>query len=156
MTGRARESLFSIIAGRLPASEVLDLYAGTGSLGLEALSRGADTAVFVERGKSAARILRENIDAVGLGGSVLERDVSAALPSLTRVFDVVFVDPPYAEDDSQIEGVLAKLDRLLARDGLVVVHRQAQSAFGVPDFLTSSDERRYGDAVITMLERTVV
>ena len=156
MTGRARESLFSIIAGRLPASEVLDLYAGTGALGLEALSRGADSAVFVERGKSAAQILGENIDAVGLGGSIVPRDVASALPSLTRLFDLVFVDPPYADDDSDVEWVLAELDRLLAPDGLVVVHRQARSAFGVPDFLTSTDERRYGDAVITMLERTVV
>lgn len=155
MTGRARESLFSIIAGHLPASEVLDLYAGSGSLGLEALSRGAASSVFVERGRGASKILGDNIDAVGLGGTVVERDVKAALEAMHRVFDVVFVDPPYADDDAQVEAVLAQLDRLLAPDGLVVVHRQARSVFGVPEFLTSTDERRYGDAVITMLERTI-
>ena len=155
MTGRARESLFSIIHGHLPAAEVLDLFAGSGSLGLEALSRGADSAVFVERGTEATMILRSNIDAVGLGGSVVKRDVVDALSSLNRVFDVVFVDPPYADDDADVEAVLASLDRLLAPDGLIVVHRQARSAFSIPDFLTSTDERRYGDAVITMLERTV-
>jgi len=154
MTGRARESLFSIIAGHLPAADVLDLYAGSGSLGLEALSRGAIHAVFVERDRAAARILAENVDAVGLGGTVMERDVDTALTSLTRLFDVVFVDPPYADEDSQIEAVLTKLDRLLAPDGLVIVHRQARSHFGVPEFLTSTDERRYGDAVIAMMERT--
>lgn len=154
MTGRARESLFSIISGRLPGAEVLDLFAGSGSLGLEALSRGAANAVFVEHGRAAARILRENIDAVGLGGSLLERDVAVALPSLTRIFDVVFVDPPYADDDTSVEMTLMQLDRVLAPDGLVVVHRQARSHFGVPEFLTSTDERRYGDAVITMMERT--
>jgi len=155
MTGRARESLFSIIAGYLPAAEVLDLYAGSGSLGLEGLSRGAASAVFVEHGREAAGILTENVEAVGLGGTVVVRDVSAALSSMHQLFDVVFVDPPYADDDAHVESVLAKLDRLLAPDGLIVVHRQARSAFGVPDFLTSTDERRYGDAVITMLERTV-
>ena len=155
MTGRARESLFSIIAGHLPAAEVLDLYAGSGSLGLEALSRGAVHAVFVEWGRDAARILRANVDSVGLGGSVIERDVAVALMSLNRVFDVVFVDPPYSDEDTDVEAVLAQVDRLLAPDGLVIVHRQARSAFGVPEFLTSTDERRYGDAVITMLERTV-
>lgn len=156
MTGRARESLFSIIAGHLPAAEVLDLFAGSGSLGLEALSRGAVTAVFVEWGRQAAAILRDNIGAVGLGGTVVERDVGAAIESLSRVFDVVFVDPPYSDDDAAVEAVLTQLDRLLAPEGLVVVHRQAQSAFVVPEFLTSIDERRYGDAVITMLERTAV
>jgi 16S rRNA (guanine966-N2)-methyltransferase len=155
MTGRARESLFSIIAGYLPAAEVLDLYAGTGSLGLEALSRGATDAVFIERGHEAARMLRGNVESVGLGGSVIERDVGVALPSLHRVFDVVFVDPPYAHEDTEVEVVLAQLDRLLSPDGLIVVHRQERTAFGVPEFLTSTDERRYGDAVITMLERTV-
>ena len=155
MTGRARESLFSIIHGYLPAAEVLDLFAGSGSLGLEALSRGADSAVFVEWGSEATTILRSNIDAVGLGGTVVKRDVMDALSSLNRMFDVVFVDPPYAGDDAEVEAVLARLDRLLAPDGLIVVHRQARSAFSIPDFLTSTDERRYGDAVITMLERTV-
>jgi 16S rRNA (guanine966-N2)-methyltransferase len=155
MTGRARESLFSIIAGHLPAAEVLDLYAGSGSLGLEALSRGATEAVFVEWGRHAARILKENVDSVGLGGLVVERGVESAMQSLHRVFDVVFIDPPYADEDAAVESVLGQLDRLLAPDGLIVVHRQARSAFAVPEFLTSTDERRYGDAVITMLERTV-
>lgn len=156
MTGRARESLFSIISGRLRAAEVLDLYAGSGSLGLEALSRGAANVVFVERGRQAARLLAGNIESVGLGGSIIERDVTVALVSMRRLFDLVFVDPPYAEEDTVVEAVLAQLDRLLAPGGLIVVHRQARSAFGVPDFLTSTDERRYGDAVITMLERKVV
>lgn len=155
MTGRARESLFSIIAARLPVSEVLDLFAGTGSLGLESLSRGAELAVFVEWDDEAATLLKDNIESVGLGGSVIQKDVEVALGSLRRLFDVVFVDPPYADDDESVERTLAQLEPLLAPDGLVVVHRQARSAFGVPDFLTSTDERRYGDAVITMLERTV-
>ena len=155
MTGRARESLFSIIAAHLPGAEVLDLFAGSGSLCLEALSRGATHAVFVERGREAARILRDNVESVGLGGTVMERDVALAMESLSRVFDVVFVDPPYGHENADVEALLAQLERILSPDGLIVVHRRAQGVSGVPEFLTSTDERRYGDAVITMFERTV-
>ncbi|KAA3637268.1 MAG: 16S rRNA (guanine(966)-N(2))-methyltransferase RsmD, partial [Armatimonadetes bacterium] len=71
MTGRARESVFSILANRLPGARVLDLFAGSGSLGLESLSRGAERAVFVENSRSAAAIIASNIEAVGLGGTVV-------------------------------------------------------------------------------------
>lgn len=153
MTGRARESLFSILSARLADASVLDLYAGSGSLGLEALSRGARTAVFVERDRKAAALIAENIDTVGLGGKVMNTTVTKAVSRLAGTFDIVFVDPPYADGDDSVAATLAALEPVVADRGLVVLHRQRRSVTVVPDFLSSVDERHYGDAVVTMMER---
>lgn len=153
MTGRARESVFSILGHRTVDADVLDLYAGSGSLGLECLSRGARSAVFVERDRGAAAVIRDNVDAVGLGGELVIMAVADALPKLYRRFDLVFVDPPYDDADAEVVAVLSQLDRVLADDGLVVVHRRAASVTASPEFLVCIDERRYGDAVVTMFER---
>lgn len=154
MTGRAKESLFSILRDRLGGAVVLDLYAGSGALGLEALSRGAASCVFVERSKRAAKVLEANIRHVGLGGSVDRRSVESALPRLEGPFDIVFVDPPYPEGDAKIHEVLAGVAPLLDDGGVIVLHRQARSRVEAPEFLTSVDERRYGDAVVTLMERS--
>jgi len=153
MTGRARESLFSILSDRLAGAVVLDLFAGSGSLGLESLSRGAKDVVFVERDRIAARILRENVERVDLGGTVREQGVKPFLRSETDRYDLIFVDPPYGDDDESVRSVLELLDAVLTTDGVVVLHRQARSVVELPDFLGTVDERRYGDAVITMMER---
>jgi len=154
MTGRARESLFSILATRLAETRVLDLYAGSGSLGLEALSRGAASAVFVEHNRKAASLIGKNIESVGLGGKVIASTVESAIERISGPFDIVFVDPPYADDDGSVTAVLDELEPVLAEGAIVIVHRQAGSNLVVPEFLTSTDERRYGDAVVTMMERT--
>ena len=154
MTGRVRESLFSIIAGRLAQARVLDLYAGSGSMGLEALSRGAESCVFVERGNRATKVLEDNVAKVGLGGTVLSTTVESAIAKLDGPFDIIFIDPPYAHDDRTVGAVLERAEPLLAIDGLVVLHRQAASEVLVPEFLTCVDQRRYGDAVLTMMERS--
>ncbi len=153
MTGRARESIFSILSSHVRDARVLDLYAGSGSLGLEALSRGAAEATFVERDRAAIGAIEGNIAAVGLGGSVVRGSVPEAIVGLLGRYDIVFVDPPYGDSDASVESTLVSLDQVLSADGLVVVHRQASSgAIGV-EFLTSIDERRYGDAVVTMMKR---
>ena len=154
MTGRAKESLFSIIGSRLPDAVALDLYAGSGSIGLEALSRGAASCVFVERGNRASKVLADNVDKVGLGGEVWATSVATALAKLDGAFDLVFVDPPYAEDDRTVFDVLSRIEPALADGGLIVLHRHARSSAMVPEFLTCIDERRYGDAVVTMMERS--
>jgi 16S rRNA (guanine966-N2)-methyltransferase len=154
MTGKARESVFSILAGRWSGATVLDLYAGSGSLGLEAVSRGAKEAVFVESGKDAGECIARNIASLDLGGTLIVGTVEGTIPRLTVKFDVVFVDPPYRADDGAVARVLASLTSVLDRDGVVVMHRQAASTVDLPDFLTCSDERRYGDAVVTIMERS--
>lgn len=153
MTGRARESIFAILSRRIVGKRVLDLYAGSGSLGLEALSRGAVDAVFVEKSRRAAAIIEANIDRIDLGGHLRLSDVRAYLRSAKAEFSVVFVDPPYADTDAEVESVLSLIDPVLADDGVVVVHRQARSEIAAPEFLRRVDERRYGDAVVTMMER---
>lgn len=153
MTGRARESIFSILTPRLRGANVLDLYAGSGSLGLEALSRGAADAVFVERGRGAMEALKGNIDRVDLGGSIRSGDVRQFLQTHDANYDVVFVDPPYAEDDRAVVSVLELMEPVLAKEGIIVMHRQARSEVETPQFLRTVDERRYGDAVVTMMER---
>jgi 16S rRNA (guanine966-N2)-methyltransferase len=153
MTGRAKESVFSILAARLKGADVLDLYAGSGALGLEALSRGAASAVFVEQDRAAVRIIDTNIESVGLGGTVTRGSLPGIMASVNGSFDLVFVDPPYADTDSSVTDILDAMDEVLADDGIIVVHRRARSGVEIPDFLTCSDERRYGDAVVTLLER---
>jgi len=153
MTGRAKESVFSILANRFNGTRVLDLYAGSGALGLEALSRGAADVVFVEQDKLASRIIERNIDTVGLGGVVIRRPLPGAMADVRGVFDVVFVDPPYADTDDTVTDILGVMDKVLVDSGIIVLHRQARSNVEIPEFLTCIDDRRYGDAVVTMLER---
>jgi 16S rRNA (guanine966-N2)-methyltransferase len=154
MTGRARESLFSILGDQVVGAAVLDLFAGSGSLGLEALSRGADRAVFVERGPAALRALARNVERVGLGGRVISADVSGALAGLDDAYDLVFVDPPYAMDDRGVTELLARIEGVLAPKATVVLHRRDHGPRELPEFLTWRDERRYGDAVVTLMERS--
>ncbi|BBU23573.1 methyltransferase [Mycobacterium xenopi] len=112
-TDRVRESLFSILTARLELAglSVLDLYAGSGALGLEALSRGAASALFVESDQRTAAVLARNIEAVGLPGATLRRCPVAAAVSVEaeHPVDLVLADPPYDVDTGEIEAVLGAL-----------------------------------------------
>lgn len=147
MTDRMRESLFSSISARVPDATVLDLFAGSGSIGLEALSRGAAAVTFVERDRRALEVLRANVAVVDLGGAVVAGDVDRYLERCTDRFDLVFVDPPYALPLASLEATLARLSELLADDGLVVVHRRrgAESPKEI-NSLALVDSRTYGGA----------
>jgi 16S rRNA (guanine(966)-N(2))-methyltransferase RsmD len=123
-SGMVRETLFNILAPVLPGMTVLDLYAGSGSVALEALGRGADHAVLVEKARPALACLRENIAALGVGddAEVLPMPVERALEELTRqgrVFDLIFLDPPFA-DAGAYRTVLDAAGTLLAADGVLV------------------------------------
>jgi 16S rRNA (guanine966-N2)-methyltransferase len=152
---RAREGLFatiSSIAGPLDGARVLDLYAGSGAVGLEALSRGAGHVLLVEQGARAARVIKENISSIGLPGAVLVTDrverVLARGPDGDR-YDVVFADPPYALADAAVERVLILLAEAgwLAPGALVVVERATRSGpVSWPDGFVPDRERRYGEA----------
>jgi 16S rRNA (guanine966-N2)-methyltransferase len=152
---RAREGLFATITsitGPLDGARVLDLYAGSGAVGLEALSRGAGHVLLVEQGARAVRVIRENIEAIGLPGAVLVADrVERALargPEGDR-YDVVFADPPYALADAAVERVLDLLagGGWLAPGALVIVERATRSGpVSWPDGFTRDRDRRYGEA----------
>ncbi len=123
---RLKKSLFDVLAAELESARVLDLFAGAGALGLEALSRGAAEAVFVDKGRRAGEAIEKNIDELDVGGSAELRlqSVRSALSKLAeedRQFDIVFADPPYRSDE--LEKLLRALGEtsLVAEDGLVVV-----------------------------------
>ena len=152
---RAREGLFATIrsiTGSLAGARVLDLYAGSGAVGLEALSRGAGQVLLVESGPRAARVIRENIQAIGLPGAEVITDrverILARGPGVEG-YDVVFADPPYALADADVTGMLTLLaDRAwLAPGALVVVERATRSGpVRWPDGYRQDRARRYGEA----------
>jgi 16S rRNA (guanine966-N2)-methyltransferase len=147
---RVRENVFNIL-GPIDGAAVLDLYAGSGALGLEALSRGAARAVFVERDREAVLAIERNLDKLRLSGTVLRQDAVSALVTETgagRKYDLVLVDPPY-EMYTEIEPQLARyLPSLLADGAVVVVETDARTQPGLP--LEERTSRVYGAARITV------
>jgi 16S rRNA (guanine(966)-N(2))-methyltransferase RsmD len=150
---RVREAAFNLI-GPVDGASVLDLFAGSGAMGLEALSRGADRAVFVELDREAARAIERNLDRLGLtGAAVLRSDAVQALAAEGaggRRYDLVLVDPPYAMF-ADLQPQLARyLPAVIAADGLVVVESDARTEPELPLRLRTS--RRYGSARVTLFE----
>ncbi len=158
---RVREALFNAleVAGELDGARVLDLYAGSGALGLEALSRGAADALFVEADRVAAEVLRGNVATVGLGGRVRHGRVDQVLAESgtdpAAPFDLVLADPPYAVEGPELAAALGALSRggWIAAGGLVVVERAERD--GEPDWPTGFEplrSRRYGDTALFRAE----
>ncbi|HVE98306.1 MAG TPA: 16S rRNA (guanine(966)-N(2))-methyltransferase RsmD [Mycobacteriales bacterium] len=148
---RAREGLFSTLEalrGPLAGARVLDLYAGSGAVGLEALSRGAAHVLLVESHGRAVTAIRSNVSVVGLPGAAVRAErvarVLAGRPD--ERYDVVFADPPYAEP---VVEVLEALDGWLAPGGVVVVERAARDdGLAWPSFIEPLRDRRYGEGVL--------
>jgi 16S rRNA (guanine966-N2)-methyltransferase len=148
---RVREAVFSIV-GSVEDAAALDLFAGSGALGLEALSRGASSCVFVERDREAARVIQANLEKLRLTGAVVtNRDVAAALREdreRGRRYSLVLVDPPYDEWETHASTLAALLPSVLADDALVVLETSTRSEPSLPlDLVTT---RRYGSARITV------
>ena len=152
-TGRAKEAVFSSLHQHVPGSLVLDLFAGSGSLGLEALSRGAQSAVFVENDRAAIAVLADNLVSVGLGGDVVNADVERFLERHLRTYTLVFVDPPYAFADERVDRILGLVEDRLSEDGRIVVPRRAGGTAPESDNLQCTDRRRYGDSEIWIFEK---
>jgi 16S rRNA (guanine966-N2)-methyltransferase len=144
---RAREGLFNVVMPELKDARWLDLYAGSGAVGLEALSRGAAEAVFVESHPRAAAVIRENIERVGLPGArLVAAPVERFLAGEPEPFDVVFADPPYA---LPVDKTLFTLNDAgwLSPDALIVVERATRSGdLTWPDGYVPLKSRRYGEA----------
>jgi 16S rRNA (guanine966-N2)-methyltransferase len=150
---RVREALFSML-GDLEGAVVLDLFAGTGALGIEALSRGAAKAVFVEREQAALAVLGSNLQTLGLGEEQAEVRGGEALGALRaarargETYDLVFVDPPYGRARELGDAVAVELPGLLEPGGRVVVESSRRSPVALP--LTVVGQRTYGDTTITI------
>jgi 16S rRNA (guanine966-N2)-methyltransferase len=152
---RVREALFARLSN-LDGARVLDLYAGTGALGIEALSRGARHVVFVDRSHASARAIQRNLDALGLNerARVVRSDVRGALRRLAGErlrFDLVLADPPYEAEELATPLALLVSGDLLAPDATVVVERSRRHPLPAVEGLVSRDARRYGDTEIEWL-----
>ena len=156
ITDRVKETLFAILGDRVIDGRVLDLYAGSGAIGIEALSRGAALATFVERGRAAVTVLRRNLERTKLaaGAEVHETDVLRFLGSAQpERWDLVVLDPPY--DERAILAPLKRLVPILPQGAMVVVkHFWRTPPPDVAGFARWR-ERRFGETTLTFLERAL-
>jgi 16S rRNA (guanine966-N2)-methyltransferase len=149
---RVREAVFSSLSAVMDFAglRVLDLYAGSGALGLEALSRGAASAVLVDDAQGAATVAARNVRGLGLAGRVVRADVASFLRRPPESFDLVFLDPPYEVPGTQVQDVLSALSAgWLVQEAVVVVERGARDAgFVWPGGFETGWNRRFGDTVV--------
>ena len=146
---RVRENAFNLI-GPVDDADVLDLFAGSGAMGMEALSRGAASATFVESDREACRTINANLDKLKLRGTVLCQDVARTLTGERRVYDLVLCDPPYDFDHARIAPHLA---RLVSDDGLLVYESAGRAEAPEVPGLEQRTSRKYGAARLTLYER---
>ena len=149
---KLRETLFNILAPRIEGARLLDGYAGTGAVGIEALSRGAASVAFVERDRRAIALIEANLAVCGVGAdyTIEARDLVAALrQGGDAAYDVVWLDPPY--DVADISGVLDAAARVLAPGGLVVLERATRREPEVPVSLARVRDVKSGDSTLTFL-----
>jgi len=153
-----REALFNVLAARLDFAgiSVLDLYAGSGALGLEALSRGAARATFVEANPKTAAVMARNVDALGFGGTVLSRPVATALAMRGGgPFDLVLADPPYETSAEEVNAMLAALAAggwTAAGTVVAVERRRSSPSLTWPDGWSIWSPRHYGDTRLEIAE----
>ena len=146
---RVRENAFNLI-GPVEDADVLDLFAGSGAMGLEALSRGAATATFVESDRDACRTINANLDKLKLRGAVLCSDVLRAVSGERRTYDLVLCDPPYDFDHPRLAPHLA---RLLSEDGVLVYESSGREDPPEIPGLAQRTSRKYGAARLTLFEQ---
>lgn len=152
---KVREAVFNILSTDFARMTVLDVFAGTGAMGIEALSRGAKEAIFIDNSAASVEVIKKNLGICGLSATsakILKKDALGALRMLSGCnarFDVIFIDPPYAS--SIIEDVLKAIadGGLLSADGVIVAETSKRAKIGVaPSGLECVDERKYGDTLV--------
>ena len=149
---RVREALFSVIMPRLAGAKVLDAFAGSGALGLEALSRGAETALFIEDDAAAQKALRRNVENCRLpGAKIIYGDALRFLRHNKERYDIIFLDPPYYADLLQKALVAILYADAVAADGLIVAETAAREAFYPPVGLAVNKHSVYGDTALYYL-----
>ena len=154
---RAKEALFNILAFQTRGARVLDLFAGSGSLGIEALSRGAEAVVFNDVAKDSVAIIKKNLQTLkiplGEQATVYNYDYATCLDVVRGKFDLIFIDPPYRLDIGKKALEKIAQNKLLAENGIVVYERDIPFE-GTVDGLEKYDERKYGKAYLTFLRLT--
>lgn len=158
-TDRLREALFSILSQRVESAVVLDLFAGSGALGLECLSRGASSCTFVDDSREAQQVIKRNLRELDLaGGRVVGGDVFRVLQGDRSAYDLVFADPPYckrSEDTDFVEQLMTSehLPRLLTEDGLLVVEDPPSNKRSEYEGWKLLDQRQYGSCGILFYQK---
>lgn len=157
-TDKVKGAIFNMLQSRVDwtASRVLDLYAGSGSVGIEALSRGARQVIFVENSRSAIRYLNMNLESIGTNGSaqVVNQDVERFLRGLTTRFNVVFADPPYAMARlSDLPSMIFERD-IIARDGYVVIEHPSRFEFTPSSLWDVVVRKQYGRTSVSIFQQT--
>ena len=155
-TDRVKEALFSIIQFDIPGCKVLDLFGGTGQLGIEALSRGAKSAVFVDASDAACKLIRENLKRTKLenDAKVVRSDYLEYLRRCRETFDVIFLDPPYAEVFLENSlNCITEID-ILQTNGIIVTERplEKELSWDIPGY-TRSKDYKYGNTLITLYRK---
>ena len=150
---RVKEALFSILQSRLFGARVLDLYGGSGALALEAISRGASSAVIADQSPKACQIIAENIESLRVGGkaALLRMKDTQALKALHGqgcAFDLIFLDPPYRMETESVCGLIQEYG-LLKKDGMLVIEHSRSRRPALPAPYIETDHREYGAAGLT-------
>lgn len=160
MLDRVKEALFSILSDRINGARVLDLFAGVGSLGVEALSRGAESVIFVEDFKLSADILKENLEATGLNDKavLVEQDVEIFFKKIALKnprFDLIFMDPPYKIDSVKLKGIFETLlkNNFIAEEGEIVYHHHSKQTPIEVDQFEIISTRKYGNSSLSFYEK---
>lgn len=154
---RVREAVFNIIAERIHGSVVLDLFSGTGALGIEAISRGTNWCDFVDSSFASCKVIKRNIDIAGAGdkASVHTKNVLSWLSvNRGKVYDIVFADPPYSYTSYNYDKLLTKLENcgILSDGALIVLEKFKKTHIGFSSSLKPFDVRKYGDTEIVFLK----
>ena len=149
MMSRVRESLFSSINAQLINKKVLDLFAGSGSLGIESLSRGAASCLFVELSKESLDILIKNLSKTEEDVNIFKGDAYRWVQNNEESFDIVFLDPPFEHDDSMVTDLILKLVNTLNHEGLIILHRDNSSnIINIEEKLELIKKRKFGQSIL--------
>ena len=149
-TDKVRQALFTKLQFFLPESKVLDLFCGTGALGIEALSRGASEVIFVDKDSRSVKMTKDNLKALGVTAKVIRCDALIYLDKCKEKFDLIILDPPYKS--GLYEKVVPKLYNLLEDDGIIVCEHDKNDTFDYSPFVIY-DEKRYGNTMLTYLSK---
>jgi len=151
-TSKLRGSVFDILQHQIEGARFLDLFAGSGAMGIEAFSRGAKSATFVEKNRQAAACIRENLSTLHIEGTVLQLETKAALKHLTKkkyLFDIIYMDPPYSMD---VQPLLEELSSLLAPEGILILEQPKNTEIETL-YLKQVDHRTLGDTSLLFFKK---
>ncbi|MDR0533189.1 MAG: 16S rRNA (guanine(966)-N(2))-methyltransferase RsmD [Verrucomicrobiales bacterium] len=151
---RIKQAIFSSLGMRVPGARVLDLYAGSGSLGIEALSRGSLSATFVESKAHYCKTIEENLAYCKLAGSVVKQDVGSFVPACKNSYDIILADPPYAKEKCDLANheIICIIAPLLAADGILVWEHDSRNQWtSALENLTVQKTVKYGETSVSYL-----